>query len=145
MTIQEDLLYVMFENCPGWASSPEGFLDFILIADYLSKGPLGTQDPEGPMMCPSAKELGEALLKVARINLEPYRDFEELCCIALSRPRLRKKARTIVRDALEQHEISQMLEQQNILPSEESLKSEVLIELMARQLIDRLRLYIEIV
>lgn len=76
MTLSEELLMIVLDFYPDWGHSPERFLEFIKVLAGLSAAHGHAKDLMGVEV--SEAELAAVFIEVFKVDLNPYKNFEQL-------------------------------------------------------------------
>lgn len=139
MSINEELLTYILDYYPDWGSSPEKFREFIFITISLSRL-MGEMDGSANLgLIGTEEELGLIFIEEFKVDLSPYNDFRDLKEKIKPTVNIAKVLEHMRTQSKEHEEYYDMLDAEQILPSQETVEDEVFADLRTKAIIERLR------
>nr|WP_067054231.1 hypothetical protein [Mucilaginibacter sp. L294] len=143
LIIKEELLSIMIEEYPNWLTTPENFLNFILLMDQLSELDAEVYGTDRSARDEFAEDLAALLIRELHIDLLPYRDFRDLKTNGPVQDDQMQMLERISQKMKEDDRVFDLTLETGIMPSEETMLTDIAKDFFARYVIERLRPYVD--
>lgn len=143
MTLSEELLMIVLDFYPDWGHSPERFLEFIKVVAGLSAvhGQAAGLMGEGV----NETELAGVFIEVFKVELKPYKNFEQLSKGASITVDLEAVLTSMRDQSQAEDEFYDLVDEGGLQLSTESILEEGFTEYKSRAIVNSLRPYIEFI
>jgi len=142
MVINEELLSTMIEKYPGWNTGPEKFLGFITLISQLMAANVKRWGLDAIDAAAYGRELAALIIRELKVDISPYRDFEEVSFYCQLRESPLDKLDEVLGQMREEDGFFGLTEDAGILPSEATMNVAIFDDLFARAAVEKLRPYL---
>lgn len=142
MEINEEFFKVLINYCKGWTQSAGRFMALVEMIDFSSNTDQFPNYWDMGMLSPSGKQLAEVMLRELNINIQPYRDLEEMCADYKTNKNILSELQSIIANFQIDDNVLLAIDEANASPSEDTMQEEVLRHYMSEQIVERLRPFV---
>jgi len=139
MQFNKELLTDLLKAFPGWGHSPEQFLEFVLVAVAIKT----RQTRHGTADKAAVDTLASAFLNAFKVDLFPYRDFEDLYRKAIPLIEVSKSITRIQEKMLQDEAIGELYRDQHLAPNQETAMEGILATRVAQEIAAKLAPFLD--
>jgi hypothetical protein len=127
------------------AVGPEQFMGFINLVTYATAADAASREQRTIDIKTFSRELTGIMVREFNIDIRPYRDLEEVCNCCTLKGGVMKKLEDILEKISQDDALFDLAESSGVLPSVKTRFAAITYNLLGKEVVNRLRPYINFV